>query len=115
VTGNSARRSENRGLAGKVEEFITAVSMTAGRSPAALGEISRVLAPGGRLLIVERLRDPGAHGHVAHGLTRDQAERLAGQVTAAGFTEVLVETRRLRRRTLLVVRGSVSASVTQAA
>jgi ubiquinone/menaquinone biosynthesis C-methylase UbiE len=81
---------------------------------AALGEISRVLAPGGRLLIAERLRDPAAHGHAAHGLTHDQAGRLASQLTVAGFTDVRVETGRSRRQTLLMVRGLVTAAVTQA-
>jgi ubiquinone/menaquinone biosynthesis C-methylase UbiE len=45
--------------------------------PAGLGEIRRVLVPGGRVVLAERLVPPGARGHAAHGLTADQAESLA--------------------------------------
>ncbi len=51
---------------------------------AGLAEASRVLAPGGRILLAERLVKPGARGHAAHGLTRDHAGQLADDLKAAG-------------------------------
>jgi ubiquinone/menaquinone biosynthesis C-methylase UbiE len=72
----------------------------------ALSEAWRVLAPGGRLVLAERLAKAGARGHAAHGLTRDQATGLARQLTAAGFGQVgqpyLAEA---GHRTLVIVRG----------
>jgi ubiquinone/menaquinone biosynthesis C-methylase UbiE len=72
---------------------------------AGLGEIRRVLAPGGRVVLAERLVPPGAHGHAAHGLTADQAADLAAELTAAGFTDIHRDTRRAGRQTLVVVAG----------
>jgi ubiquinone/menaquinone biosynthesis C-methylase UbiE len=72
---------------------------------AAFGEVRRVLAPGGRVLLAERLTRPGARGHAAHGLTPAQAGELAQELTAAGFTDVRVQTRRARRRALIIVQG----------
>jgi ubiquinone/menaquinone biosynthesis C-methylase UbiE len=45
---------------------------------AGLAEAFRVLVPGGRLLLAERVVRPGAHG----GLTGDQAYQLASEVKA---------------------------------
>jgi len=73
---------------------------------AGLAEASRVLAPGGRIFLAERLVKPRAHGHAAHGLTRDQADQLADDLKAAGFGDVHTEVRQARRRTLVIVRGS---------
>jgi ubiquinone/menaquinone biosynthesis C-methylase UbiE len=73
--------------------------------PAGLAEAVRVLAPGGRILLAERLAEPGARGHAAHGLTRDQASQLATDLTAAGFTDVSCETHQAGHRTLLIVTG----------
>jgi ubiquinone/menaquinone biosynthesis C-methylase UbiE len=72
---------------------------------AGLGEARRALAPAGRLVIVERLVKAGARGHAAHGLSSDQAEELARQATAAGFTEVRVRSARAGRRQLVIVGG----------
>ena len=77
---------------------------------AGLAEASRVLAPGGRIFLAERLVKPRAHGHAAHGLTRDQADQLANDLKAAGFGEVHTEVRQARRRTLVIVRGSRPAA-----
>ena len=55
---------------------------------AGIVEIARVLLPGGRVLLVERLNRPGARGHVTYGLTQSQLESLAGQLAAAGFAAV---------------------------
>jgi ubiquinone/menaquinone biosynthesis C-methylase UbiE len=73
---------------------------------AGLGEIRRVLAPAGRVLLAERLVQPGARGHAAHGLTRHQADRLAAELAAAGFTDIHTDIRRAGRRTFLIVAGT---------
>jgi ubiquinone/menaquinone biosynthesis C-methylase UbiE len=72
---------------------------------AGLAEVRRVLAPGGRLLVAERLA--GRRGWFqGHALTWEAAERLAAQAEQAGFTEVTVARHRLgRRRQLVVVAG----------
>jgi ubiquinone/menaquinone biosynthesis C-methylase UbiE len=69
---------------------------------AGLDEALRVLAPGGRLLLAERLVRPGAHG----GLTGDQVDQLVSEVEAAGFTDVRREALTAGRRATNVVRGS---------
>jgi ubiquinone/menaquinone biosynthesis C-methylase UbiE len=74
---------------------------------AGLAEAARVLAPDGRILLAERLVRPGARGHAAHGLTRDQAARLIADLQAAGFVGVSGQTRQAGRRSLLVVTGMV--------
>lgn len=72
---------------------------------AALTEIRRVLAPGGRALLAERLIRPGARGHAAHGFTRVQAEDLAKALASTGFTAVRSKILTAGRRTMVVVRG----------
>jgi ubiquinone/menaquinone biosynthesis C-methylase UbiE len=72
---------------------------------AGLNEIYRVLRPVGKMLLAERLVQPGASGHAAHGLTRAQADDLAQQMTAAGFANVHTEIRRAGRRTLVIIHG----------
>jgi SAM-dependent methyltransferase len=70
-----------------------------------LAEIRRVLAPGGRVLLAERLIRPGARGHAAHGFTRVQAEDLARALASAGFAGVRSKILTAGRRTMVVVRG----------
>ena len=77
---------------------------------AGLRQISRVLAPGGRLLLVERLTKPGARGHAAHGLTSAQAEDLASQTAAAGFTGVRISTTKAGHRQLIIIQGTRGTS-----
>lgn len=72
---------------------------------AGLNELRRVLSPGGKMLLAERLVQPGARGHAAHGFTRAQADDLAQQMTAAGFVNVRTEIRRAGRRTLVIISG----------
>jgi ubiquinone/menaquinone biosynthesis C-methylase UbiE len=72
---------------------------------AGIGEARRVLAPGGRLVIAERLAEPAARGHAAHGLTRGQADDLAVQLAAAGFRQVRSYTVKAGHRTLVIFRG----------
>ncbi len=74
---------------------------------AGLAEAVRVLAPAGRILLAERLVKPGARGHAAHGLSREQASRLSADLAAAGFTGVSCDTCQAGRRTLLIVRGTL--------
>jgi ubiquinone/menaquinone biosynthesis C-methylase UbiE len=76
---------------------------------AALAEIDRVLEPGGRVLLVERLVRPGARGHAAHGLTTADAATLARDLEAAGLADVTTSTIRAGRRPLVVVGGRRTA------
>jgi ubiquinone/menaquinone biosynthesis C-methylase UbiE len=73
---------------------------------AGLGEARRALAPGGRLLVIERRAVPGATGLASHGWTDPQAARFADLCRAAGFTGVEVAECSPGRRTLLVVQGT---------
>jgi ubiquinone/menaquinone biosynthesis C-methylase UbiE len=76
---------------------------------AGLAELHRVLAPGGRLLLVERLARPrGWFSH--HALTWERAQRLAAQATAAGFTDAAAERRALGRSQLVLVRARRAAA-----
>ncbi|HTT51304.1 MAG TPA: class I SAM-dependent methyltransferase [Streptosporangiaceae bacterium] len=77
---------------------------------AGLAEMARVLAPGGRVLLAERLARPGARGLAAHGLTRDQASQVAAELAAAGFTGVSWGIHQAGRRTLVVLTGRVPAA-----
>jgi ubiquinone/menaquinone biosynthesis C-methylase UbiE len=73
---------------------------------AGLAEAFRVLAPGGRLLAIERLVQPGAKGLASHGWTADQAAAFAALCRVAGFTDVRVASRRAGPKTVLVVQGT---------
>jgi ubiquinone/menaquinone biosynthesis C-methylase UbiE len=75
---------------------------------AGLAETARVLAPAGRILLAERLVKPGARGHSAYGLSREQASNLAADLAAAGFTGVSCDTSQIGRRTLLIICGTLS-------
>lgn len=59
---------------------------------AGLGEVRRVLCPGGRFLAIERQVRPGATGLASHGWTDQQAALFAEHCRAAGFHDVRVET-----------------------
>jgi ubiquinone/menaquinone biosynthesis C-methylase UbiE len=58
---------------------------------AGLAEAARVLAPGGRLLAIERRTRAGATGLASHGWTGDQAEAFAARCRGAGLSEAKVE------------------------
>jgi ubiquinone/menaquinone biosynthesis C-methylase UbiE len=72
---------------------------------AGLAELRRVLAPSGRLLVMERRVEPGATGLASHGWAERQAESFAAQCGAAGFDGVRVEERPAGRATAWVVRA----------
>ncbi|MCF6387973.1 class I SAM-dependent methyltransferase [Mycobacterium sp. MBM] len=53
-----------------------------------LDEVVRVLRPGGRLLVVERVSPPAATGFAGHGWTAAQVEVFADRCRRAGLTDV---------------------------
>jgi ubiquinone/menaquinone biosynthesis C-methylase UbiE len=73
-------------------------SVTAG-----LTEARRVLAPGGRFLVIERRVRSGATGLASHGWTDQQAESFVADCREAGFEDVRLERRTPGRRAVLVV------------
>ncbi|HEX2284427.1 MAG TPA: methyltransferase domain-containing protein [Mycobacterium sp.] len=68
-----------------------------------LSEAHRVLAPGGRLLAIERQSPPGATGLASHGWTHQQAESFAAQCRTAGFGNVDVTGQKAGRGAVWVV------------
>ncbi|WP_137147901.1 class I SAM-dependent methyltransferase [Mycolicibacterium sp. CR10] len=70
---------------------------------AALVEIHRVLAPGGRLLAVEKQSEPGATGFASHGWTGEQAETFAALCRSTGLIDVHVRGDRAGRREVWAV------------
>ncbi|MEW5811076.1 MAG: class I SAM-dependent methyltransferase [Actinomycetota bacterium] len=73
---------------------------------AALAEIVRVLASGGRLLALERQSPPDATGMASHGWTAQQAESFAALCRSKGMGEVRVTEERAGRRRLWAVRAT---------
>jgi ubiquinone/menaquinone biosynthesis C-methylase UbiE len=71
---------------------------------AGLAELRRVLRPGGRLLIAERLTRPG-RWFQHHALTWEQGQDLVAEAERAGFSDVAAVRPTLGRRQLLVVQG----------
>ena len=70
---------------------------------AGLAEARRVLAPGGRLLAIERQVGSGAARLASHGWTDQQAESFMAQCQVAGFEDVRVEKHTPGRRAVVVV------------
>lgn len=70
---------------------------------AGLREALRVLAPGGRLVAIERRTHAGARGHASHGWTEDQARAFADACVERGFVDARVgQHTNERRRTVSV-------------
>lgn len=70
---------------------------------ASLREIVRVLAPGGRLLVLERQVQPDATGFASHGWTAQQAESFAALCRSVGLVGVDISEHRAGRRDLWAV------------
>ncbi len=74
---------------------------------AGLDEVRRVLRPGGRLVALERMAQPGAKGHKSHGWTDAQAALFADSCRTHGFSDVRIEHSTIRgRSTISVVAGA---------
>jgi ubiquinone/menaquinone biosynthesis C-methylase UbiE len=58
---------------------------------AALVEVGRVLAPGGRFVAIERHVAASAHGLASHGWTRAQADAFAARCEAFGLSATVGE------------------------
>ena len=59
---------------------------------AGLDEARRVLAPDGRLVVLEhRIRDHAATGHAGHGWTAEQADAFGALCRRHGFADVAVD------------------------
>ncbi|MGV0849887.1 class I SAM-dependent methyltransferase [Mycolicibacterium phlei] len=72
---------------------------------AGVGEMYRLLQPGGRLLAVERQVKPDATGMASHGWIREQAESFAALCDSAGFRDATVTGHRAGRRDVWAVRA----------
>jgi ubiquinone/menaquinone biosynthesis C-methylase UbiE len=68
-----------------------------------LAQAYRVLQPGGRLLAIERLVQPGARGLASHGWTTQQAESFAALCRCAGFSDVSTAQKSLGSHSAAVV------------
>jgi len=71
---------------------------------AALAETRRVLAPGGRLVVLERrIQDTTAVGVASHGWTIEQSGSFAEHCRSHGFVDITVGEHRARTTVLSVV------------
>lgn len=70
-----------------------------------VAEMRRVLAPGGRMLAVERVVRPGATGLASHGWIEPQAQAFAALCRTAGLIDVLVGKQGAGRRAVWTVQG----------
>lgn len=68
-----------------------------------LGEVRRILQPGGRFVVLERLIEDGATGHASHGWTEAQADSFALECRSGSFVDVSQSTHRTTRGEILAV------------
>lgn len=73
---------------------------------AAVTEARRVLAPGGRLIAIERQSPDDATGLASHGWTRQQAESFGALCRETGFDDVSVSESGSGKGAVWVVRGT---------
>lgn len=72
----------------------------------AVAEARRVLAPGGRLIAIERQSPDGATGLASHGWTQQQAESFATLCRGTGFDDVSVAEHGSGKQAAWVVSGT---------
>jgi ubiquinone/menaquinone biosynthesis C-methylase UbiE len=75
-----------------------------------LAEAKRVLSPGGRILLAEKLVKSGGSGR-AHRLTADGADRLSRDLFDAGFTQIQRQEQRAGHRILVILTGILESAV----
>jgi SAM-dependent methyltransferase len=73
---------------------------------AGIGEVRRILEPGGQFIALEKRTRAGAAGHASHGWTAAQAARFAHLLTMADFDDVRVADHDLGRRGVVTVVGT---------
>lgn len=101
-------RAEELGLPDGTASVVWAISAAHHFSDlrAAAGEAHRVLTPGGRLVLAERLVPEAARGHPAHGFTDQAAQEALEILGAAGFTALARRSCRAGRRTVVLLTGA---------
>ncbi|MGH3435941.1 MAG: class I SAM-dependent methyltransferase [Sciscionella sp.] len=72
---------------------------------AGLAEVRRVLAPGGRFLVVERQVHADATGLASHGWTEHQVQSFAAACRAAGFDALRIDRRSCGRHVVWIVQA----------
>jgi len=109
VPGVDVREAEAESLPFADDTFTVVWSISAmhhwADRAAGLAETVRVLAPGGRLLLMESaLRKAG------HGITPEQADQVMRELRALGLAEVDAADHRVRRRKTYTVIKAVAAA-----
>ena len=103
VLGAEVREGSAEAIPFEADRFTAALAVSTyhhwADHEAGLAEIRRVLAPGGRLLILERKLKKGT----GHGLDRAGADRLAQMLTGHGYNTAEVGTMRVGRVDYLTV------------
>jgi SAM-dependent methyltransferase len=75
-----------------------------------LGEVRRILRPGGRFLAVERRTVAGAEGLASHGWTPEQAAAFAARCEALGFASTRIEEASTEDMDVLAVLATVPSA-----
>jgi ubiquinone/menaquinone biosynthesis C-methylase UbiE len=103
VPGAEVREGSAEAIPFEADRFSAALAVSTyhhwADHDAGLAEVRRVLAPGGRLLILERKLKKGT----GHGLDRAGADRLAQMLTGHGYNTAEVGTMRVGRVDYLTV------------